>query len=170
MVGVGTVLADDPRLTVRLVDGTSPRRVVVDSRLRMPETARMLHEPGPETIIATRADVPAEQRRRFERLGCRVLAIPRDAMGRVDLACLLEMLSTEGVQRMLVEGGRQVITSMLRERLIDRLVICIAPKVLGTGIDAVGDLGIESLADAVRLDRLEVRSLGPDTIVDALVV
>ena len=167
MVGVGTVLADDPRLTVRLVEGSSPLRVIVDSALRIPLEARVVVDGAADTLVATTARAPAERAAALRERGVDVQLTIADAHGRVDLHELLAQLADRGVSSVLIEGGRELITSALRERIVDRLVVCIAPKILGRGIDAIGDLDL-LLEDAIELVGAEVRRLGPDLILDAV--
>jgi GTP cyclohydrolase II len=134
LVGIGTVLADDPQLTVRLVPGPNPQPVIVDSRLRLPPTARLLSD-GRPWIATTDA---ADRRRQavLEAAGARVVRLPADDAGRVSLPALLAYLHRQGIRSLMVEGGAQVITGILADRLADRLVVTIAPLLLG-GLNAV---------------------------------
>jgi riboflavin-specific deaminase-like protein len=166
MVGVGTVLADDPRLTVRLVEGCSPLRVVVDSTLRLPMSANVLCDGAARTLVATTARAPHQRMDEVRRLGVEVLVMGQDGEGRVDLHDLLRRLYARGVGSMLLEGGRQLITSALRARLVDRLVVCISPKVMGTGIEAVGDLGVDWLGEALTFEESVFMNLEGDIIFD----
>jgi riboflavin-specific deaminase-like protein len=170
MVGVGTVCMDDPRLTVRLAAGRDPLRVVVDSTLRTPLTAAVLsEEAAPGTVLAVTDSAPAAKRDKVRDLGATVLCLPTDAGGRVDLDALLTVLRQLGVGSVLVEGGAQMITTLLRARLIDRLVVCVAPKILGAGIEAVGDLGVGELARTLTVADASVTSYGPDLVLDGRV-
>lgn len=167
MVGVGTVRRDDPRLTVRLVPGEDPLRVVVDSALRTPPSAAVLSDGGARrTVLAVTARAPQERCVRAEELGARVLRLPENGEGRVDLRDLLAALRERGVRSVMVEGGATLITSFLRERLADRLAVCVAPKLLGRGIEAVGELGIRDLGVALILEELSVTLCGTDILVD----
>lgn len=162
-VGLGTVLADDPRLTVRLAPGTSPTRVVLDSRLRLPLDCNLLNDGAAPTIVAT---TPRADRARIDAVracGAEVVVLPGGRDG-VDLATLLGCLGARGMRSVLVEGGAKVITSLLRERLVRRLVVCIAPKLLGWGVEAVGDLAIDSLHEALTFEESTFRVLGGDII------
>jgi 5-amino-6-(5-phosphoribosylamino)uracil reductase/diaminohydroxyphosphoribosylaminopyrimidine deaminase/5-amino-6-(5-phosphoribosylamino)uracil reductase len=166
MVGAGTILADDPRLTVRLAQGPDPLRVVVDSSLRTPLTAAVLADGAAHgTLLAVTERAPAERQAAARALGATILPLPPDAAGRVDLHALLAALRDRGIDSVMVEGGAGLITSLLCERLASRLAVCIAPKILGAGIEAIGDLGIDALNAALRLDELSVERCGPDLIV-----
>src|ERR671933_48562 len=144
LVGVGTVLRDNPQLTVRLVQGRSPLRVVADSVLRTPLDAAVLGEPA-HTLFAATPSADPGRRALLEQRGARVAVLPAEENGRVDLQALLGALAARGVRSVLVEGGAEMITSLLRRRLAHRLVVCVAPKVLGLGVEAIGDLGIARL-------------------------
>ena len=166
LVGVGTVVADNPRLTTRLVRGRSPLRVVADSRLRIPLDSNVLRDEAAPTLIVTTDQAPEPRRKAMARLGIDVIEADRDPNGRVDLRDLVRLLAIRGIRSLLVEGGAGIITSMLEARLCDRLVVCIAPRVLGRGIDAVGDLGIERLQDALSFSSVKVTPCGEDVIID----
>ena len=171
LVGIGTVLADDPRLNVRLASGRDPLRVIVDSRLRIPLTARVLAgDAARHTLIATTEMAARRTRQEIERLGAQIVISPTFAdSSRVDLARLLGELAARGVRSVLAEGGSAIITSLLAQRLVNRLVVAIAPKLIGSGTDAIGDLGIRRLADALTFSAFTMRQLGDDIIFDGCV-
>jgi 5-amino-6-(5-phosphoribosylamino)uracil reductase len=166
MVGAGKVLADDPQLTTRLVEGPSPLRVVVDSALRIPLTARVVTNRTVPTILATTERATVERRRAATEAGADVIVFPQTSDGRVELGALLDELGSRGIASVLVEGGAGLITSMLREHRVRRLVVSIAPMVLGAGIEAVGDLDIMRLRDAMKFRRASFTQLGPDVLFD----
>lgn len=158
LVGIGTVLADDPRLSVRLVAGVNPQPVVVDSHLRFPLTARLLageHRP----IVATTEAASAERERGLVEVGARVVRVPAFSDGRVNLVALLQWLHQAGYPSLMVEGGAGIITSFLHQQLADRLVLTIAPLFLG-GLTAVH----QQLPTIPRLQHSYTHPLGKDTI------
>ena len=165
LVGVGTAIIDDPQLTVRMVPGPSPLRIVLDSTLRLPSTANVLDDRAGTVVITTQQST--EHRRaalRARSVGVHVVdAGPRG----VDLASALQTLRGLGVGSLLVEGGARVITSFFAEKLVDRLVVGIAPTIMGAGINAVGDLGVARVADSVRLTNRSVHQAGGDLLVAA---
>jgi diaminohydroxyphosphoribosylaminopyrimidine deaminase / 5-amino-6-(5-phosphoribosylamino)uracil reductase len=170
LVGTGTVCKDDPRLTVRHVAGTSPLRVVVDSTLRTPPSAAVLAEGSAAgTVLAVTDRAPAKRRDKALSLGATVLILPSDLDGRVDLAALLGELAVLDVGSVMVEGGATMITAFLRARLVDRLAVCVAPKILGVGIEAVGDLGIRDLSRSLTLADAAVEPYGVDLILSGRV-
>jgi 3,4-dihydroxy 2-butanone 4-phosphate synthase/GTP cyclohydrolase II len=164
MVGVGTVLCDDPRLTVRLVPGASPLRVVLDSTLRTPSSALLL-DGGPPTLVLTTDRATEGDRQRVRATGAGICVLP-PGPGGVDLAAGLRTLRERGVRSLLVEGGARVITSLLGAGLVDRAVIGTAPRIIGAGKEAVGDLGIGRVADGIAL-RNRVVHLTADDVVTA---
>jgi diaminohydroxyphosphoribosylaminopyrimidine deaminase / 5-amino-6-(5-phosphoribosylamino)uracil reductase len=133
LVGVGTVTADDPLLNTRLKrgKGRDPVRIIVDTRLSIPENARVLAQgDGPETFIAVGDDVPARRLEKFKRKGISLLLCPKK-QGRVDLRALMERLGTRSITSVLLEGGSTLMGAMIRERLVDKFCIFKAPKILG---------------------------------------
>jgi GTP cyclohydrolase II len=165
LVGAGTVLADDPLLTVRMVPGASPIRVVLDSTLRAPPDAQVFG-PDAATIVLTSERSDPDRRAALRHQGVKVEVVGGAPDG-VDLAAGLARLCALGIRCLLVEGGSRVITSALRARLADRLVVAVAPLLLGTGTDAVGDLGAGLVRDGLRLVNRSVHQLGPDLMVAA---
>jgi riboflavin-specific deaminase-like protein len=166
LVGVGTVLVDNPRLTVRLVDGRSPVRVLLDSTLRTPLSAHVLSDGAASTIVAVSRRATAERIEAVRATGAEVLVMDDTAGDRPDLARVLSCLSERGYASVLIEGGRGIITSALAQRLVDRLAVCVAPIVVGEGISAVGELGIQRLRDARTLRSVTMTQLDGDLIVD----
>lgn len=171
LVGVGTACRDDPRLTVRFAEGEDPLRVVVDSSLRLPLSAAVLSGGAAAgTLLAVTQRASEERRRAARDLGATVLETPGDEAGRVDLRVLLAELGRRGVGSVMVEGGAEIITALLAERLVDRLVVCIAPKILGSGIEAVGELGARSLDDSLELADVAITRCGVDLLLDGRLV
>lgn len=162
IIGSGTALADDPLLTVRHVEGPQPARVVLDGRARVPASAKLLTDATSPTIVASCAERGPACAPHVERW----VLPPAPGGEGVDLTALLDRLAQRGVRAVLVEGGRRVLTAFLRARLADRIVVAIAPMILGTGIDAVGDLGTDRIDQALRLVPERVYRLGGDVIAD----
>jgi 5-amino-6-(5-phosphoribosylamino)uracil reductase/diaminohydroxyphosphoribosylaminopyrimidine deaminase/5-amino-6-(5-phosphoribosylamino)uracil reductase len=171
VVGAGTVCKDDPRLTVRHVSGQNPLRVIVDSTLRTPTGAAVLADGASTgTVLAGTDRAPAERRLRILSSGATVLDLPPDPDGRVDLGALLERLRALGVGTVMVEGGATLITGFFKAGLVDRLAVCVAPKILGEGLAAVGDLGIRDLSRSLTIADAEVEPYGVDLILSGRVV
>lgn len=163
MVGVGTVLADDPSLTVRDIDGCDPLRIVVDSRLRTPASAKILA--GGTAIVATTHHAGSDAKDRIEQTGAEVWIVEDDGDGRVSLSALMKRLGERSVISVFCEGGGVLAGSLLRDRLVDKVIFTMASKLLGDGLRAVSGAGIASLDDAVSLKDTEVETLGGDIIV-----
>ncbi len=174
-VGSGTALNDDPALTCRLRGGRhrvrDPLRVVVDTKLRLPATAKVIN-PDSEAgcVVACGPKPPARRRAALERAGAEVLSLPAGPGG-VDLAALLEELGSRGVTSLLLEGGAGLAWGFLRAGLIDEVYYFFAPKLIG-GRDApgmIGGAGFARMAQAVPLGRPKVRRFGNDVLLWAAV-
>jgi len=150
MVGIGTVLADDPWLTARVPDGRDPIRIVVDSQLRTPPTAHLLpKKTGPRTIVVCGRDAPARREAALVARGAEVWRLATHRNGRVDLHPLGKMLGDIGVLAVLVEGGGELHAYLLARGLADELVIYLAPKIVGGPAKSwVGGKGLASLTSA----------------------
>jgi riboflavin-specific deaminase-like protein len=169
LVGIETVLHDDPRLTVRCAERAQPLRVVLDSELRLPEAARLLApDVGAGTVLifgCVQRASPA-RRQKLETAGAEVWLTAADGNGRVALPEALEALAARGVRRLLVEGGAKVLTSFLQAGFAQRAEIEIAPLWLGApATPGVSELGIFQLSQALRLERMEVTRLGENVLV-----
>jgi diaminohydroxyphosphoribosylaminopyrimidine deaminase/5-amino-6-(5-phosphoribosylamino)uracil reductase len=170
LVGIGTVLLDDPQLTVRHPElaPKEPLRVVADSRLRIPRDARVLGAGDPaRTVIACVAPAPAGPAAALRARGVRVLELPGDD-GRVDLRALLAALRTLDVIAVLAEGGGELGGALVDAGLVDRVAFFVAPRLLG-GREAPGPLGGRgrALKDAIALMEMTTRRLGDDLVVEA---
>ncbi len=173
MVGIGTVLADNPRLTTRLPEGggRDPLRVVVDSRLLTPEDAAIVSSAVTiPTIIATTGSSPEGKAQRLRQLGVEVIRIdgPDDA---VELTGLMRTLGERGLQRILLEGGGRLNSAAWKAGIVDRVMLFFAPLLLGgRGIGVFAGSGVEFLGDAVRLSPLRMERIGDDTLIEGEVV
>lgn len=167
LVGIETALHDDPLLTARAGGSRQPLRVVLDSALRLPLTARLLDHgsDGAVVVFGTSERASPQRRAALEARGARAYLTGSDGAGRVALDEMLDTLVAQGVRSLLVEGGAQVLTSFLLARAADRAEIEVAPCWLGEpATPSLRDLGIIRLAQSVRLERLEVERLGPSVL------
>lgn len=161
LTGVGTVLADDPRLDVRDVPVLhQPLRVVVDSHWRTPESARILTEPGKALIVGT-VTAPSRQQA-LQTHGADVLALPHAGEPGVDLTALLSELARRGVNELHVEAGATLNGALIRADLVDEYLIYLAPKLLGAGRGMWHLPPLPALSDAPELHFHDVALLGPD--------
>jgi 3,4-dihydroxy 2-butanone 4-phosphate synthase/GTP cyclohydrolase II len=162
LVGARTLLQDDPQLTVRMVPGASPLRVVLDSTLRTPMTAKVLSDDA-ATVIFCRPDADPERRRALASTGATVRDVAPGPDG-LRVEEVLRLLRSLGVSSLLVEGGGRVITSMLRAAAVDRVVVSLSPTIIGSGVEAVGPLGVDRVADGIRLVNRSVFLAGDDVL------
>jgi diaminohydroxyphosphoribosylaminopyrimidine deaminase / 5-amino-6-(5-phosphoribosylamino)uracil reductase len=166
LVGINTVLTDDPVLTTRFEGGRSPLRVVVDSDLRIPEGARVM-EPGVgAALIATSARADPERMARLRASGVQVEVIDQGEGG-IDLRALITVLGSRDVISLLVEGGAGVLGSAFDAGIVDKVVAMLAPRIIGGAAapGAVGGAGAPSLAASPLLADVSVETAGPDLIV-----
>jgi GTP cyclohydrolase II len=163
LVGIGTVLADNPLLSVRLVEGRDPQPVVVDSHLRFPLEANLLHHHSLSPWIATSEGADARRQRQLEAAGARVMRLPTVASGLVDLSALLRRLGEWGINSVMVEGGARIITNFLTGRLVDHLVVTLVPRLIG-GLHAVGSLGLLDPGHFPSLRNMGYQRLGDDLV------
>lgn len=165
LVGSGTILKDDPELTCRLVRGRDPLRVVVDSKLQIPLSARILQDQGRvKTLVFTTKE---HNKKKMAALVDRKIKVTVAGTRQVDLSTVLHMLGRHQVSSLLVEGGAGVLTSFIREKLADRLVIISAPKIFGQGTDAIGNLSVRTVDQAIPLTIRRVSHKSGDIIIDA---
>ena len=162
LVGRGTVEQDDCQLTVRLVRGDDPLRVVIDSQLSLSPNLKVFSAP-PETVVYTLSD-NQERIVQLQRRGVEVVSLSPQNGSQVPLKQVLQDLGARGVSILLVEGGGEVITSFLREGLANEVAVVVAPLLLGRGKEAVRNLGIERMSEGIRFSRFERKRQGVDTL------
>lgn len=170
MVGAGTVIHDDPRLTARTEGLRDPVRIVVDGNLSIPETAKIFHVPGRNIILIT-SNAPEEKRRKLESLGAELIQADSDVPGRVDLNLAMTGLAVKGIDSILLEGGPETAASALEAGIIDKVRFYIAQKIIG-GTDApspFGGIGAASMADVVNLHDARYGAVGDDLVIEAYI-
>jgi diaminohydroxyphosphoribosylaminopyrimidine deaminase/5-amino-6-(5-phosphoribosylamino)uracil reductase len=173
LVGIGTVLADDPRLNVRLPGRRrviQPTRIILDGLGKTPLKANCLNpaEGGP-TLVATTVAAPREWVNQLLRRDVTVLVAP-GSKGKVDLAALAEQLHGLGIQSVLVEGGPRILNSFFAAGLVDRVVVFVAPKIVGgKSKHALGGWGVREMKDAAMLDEVTIRHFGSDVCIEGRV-
>jgi 3,4-dihydroxy 2-butanone 4-phosphate synthase/GTP cyclohydrolase II len=164
LVGIGTILADNPHLTVRNANGSNPQPIIVDSRLRFPLDANVLRYGRPPWII-TAPDADAERERILANAGVSILRVRSYPDGFIDLPSILKAIRKKGIESLMVEGGASIITNFLRFRLINQIVLTLAPVFVG-GIQAVWPLQFE-FSDLPRLINIDYAMLGQDLVMRA---
>lgn len=169
LTGVGTVIADDPLLTCRLEEAPErqPVRVIVDSKMRIPQTARVLSQCPSQTIIATTEKSPQSLRHRIRETGAEVLVLPSDSRGMVDLEELFFLLGQRGFNSILAEGGPGLVTSLVSACLVDKFVVFIAPKLIADSRapGPLGGCGAGKMAEALRLKGVRIEAFGEEVMV-----
>jgi len=169
MVGVGTVMEDNPSLTTRLKEkeGKDPHRIVVDTRGRIPLTANILHlKSKGKTIIASTELMKRDKKKALEDLGATVLMNPIKNE-RVDLRHLFEKLGEAHIDSLLVEGGATINFSLIEEGLVDRIMSFIAPKIIGgeSAKTPIGGRGILRMEEVISLQNIKYRHFGEDLMI-----
>jgi diaminohydroxyphosphoribosylaminopyrimidine deaminase/5-amino-6-(5-phosphoribosylamino)uracil reductase len=170
LVGVGTVIADNPSLTTRLPegDGRDPKRIILDTHLSIPLNARVLNQPSDaETILVAGPDVAENARRNIEKKGARILTVAtRD--GKADWTALMVKLGAEGLASILVEGGSRVCGSALRAGIVDKLYFFYAPKLLAgdDGIPICQGPGRTRMQDCLNVNHITVHRFGQDVMIE----
>jgi riboflavin-specific deaminase-like protein len=165
LVGIETVLNDDPELTCRIGGGPSPVRVVLDSHLRLPPDSRIAQTASEHrTIVFTSRPVHQSKRDALEDRKIEVRTTGVDREGRICIREVMQSLYASGYRKVLVEGGGRIITSFLKEGIVRKMYIVTAPKILGAGVDAVRDLGILKVGDALEPSESSFYSLGRDLV------
>jgi diaminohydroxyphosphoribosylaminopyrimidine deaminase/5-amino-6-(5-phosphoribosylamino)uracil reductase len=167
VVGIGTILKDDPLLTARIRGGRNPYRIVFDTRLRIPENAKVINIHPARTIIATTELGPWEKVEELERKGVQVLVFGTKD-GRVDAKSCLSRLGELGMMCLLVEGGGKISGAFLDDRLIDKILIFLSPKLIGDPLapGIFGGQGVTHLKEAVSIKNLKIRKLGEDLLLE----
>ena len=171
LVGIGTVLQDDPQLTTRLPGqrGVNPLRIVVDSTLRLAPTAQVADvAQDRRTLIATTGQAADAKVKALQERGVEVTRLPACTDGRVNLDALCTVLGERGVASVLVEGGAALTAALLKQRLIDKMVLFVAPKIIGgDGISVFGPCGVDTMEQALLLRDLTSRPIGGDVMLEA---
>ena len=170
MVGIGTVMADDPQLTTRLEGdaGKDPARIILDTRLRLKESAQMLNQASPAaTYVACAPDADKENKQRLTDAGAHILETPLKD-GCIDLTALMKQLGTMTISSLLIEGGAQVSACALNEDIVDKLMLFYAPKLLVSdqAIPMFRGAGPELMKNALDVKRVDVSKIGDDILIE----
>ncbi len=170
LVGVNTIIRDDPRLTVRFIKGKNPEKIILDSRLRTPLDCNVIKgKAAHSTIIATTSLSDQKKIKRIQSTGVQVWLIKKNRSNQVDLQSLLKELGQRNISSILVEGGSKIITSFLKKRLADYLVMITAPKILGRGINSVNPFTPYEFKNLILFSSLKYLRSGDDVILKALI-
>lgn len=170
MVGVNTVIKDNPELTCRIDGGRNPIRIIVDSNLRIPIDSKVLNDKLSRTIIATTEGYKKEKAQQIKDLDIEILTV-KTKNGRVDLRDLIVKLGELNVDGILLEGGGTLSFSALEEGIVDKIKVYIAPKIIGgeKSKTPVGGRGVEKLNDAIMLENMKTSCVGEDILIEGYV-
>ena len=167
MVGAGTVIADNPRLTCRIKGGRDPVRIVVDASLRTPLRAQLyrLRSAAP-TVLVTIAENQKRAEQLYTNRNVEIMAVPGGAES-VDIRALMRELGRRGYSKVLLEGGARLAAAALHAKVVDRVALFIAPIILGAGIPAIEGLQTVRVSSAIQLANLRARPIGADWLLEA---
>jgi GTP cyclohydrolase II len=163
LVGIGTILADNPSLTVRLVSGKNPQPVVLDSRLRFPLYAKLLRQQSLPWIM-TNTEAETERQKALESMGAKVFRLPTGDNGGIEIKTVLDILGEKGINSVMVEGGAQIISSFLAYQAVDQIIVTIAPVLVG-GLRVLDFYRQPPPKVFPRLVNVEYERVGEDLIV-----
>jgi GTP cyclohydrolase II len=162
LVGIGTVLADNPQLSVRMVEGQNPQPIILDTRLRTPLNSKLVQRRDLSPWIINRQNHSNEQIQALKKAGATPLRCSTGHDGKIDLFALMNLLAEMEINSMMVEGGAQVITSFVNSRLVDQFIITITPKLVG-GLQVLNSKGLKA-PPYLNFKQIHYQHLGNDII------
>jgi diaminohydroxyphosphoribosylaminopyrimidine deaminase/5-amino-6-(5-phosphoribosylamino)uracil reductase len=167
LVGIKTVMVDDPSLTVRLVSGKNPKRIILDNNLNTPPGAKILSNSGEKkTIIFTSTKIDNRRKEKYRRKNIEIFEVNSNGRGNLDLKEVLSILGSLKFSSVLVEGGSEIFTSFVKDKLFDKISFFIAPLLIGDGVQSIGQLGINTLADALKLERVTIKIIDQQALIE----
>ena len=164
MVGINTVIRDNPLLDSRLVKGKNPIKVIVDSTLKISENSKVLNDPS-KVIIATTNKAPKHKIDKLQNKGARILVL-KPKKGLVDLKELMKELGKSEIASVMIEGGAELSGNAIKEGIVDKLLIFTAPKIIGNGLGPIKNLGIKKVNKAINLRNILTKKIGNDLLVE----
>jgi riboflavin-specific deaminase-like protein len=163
LIGIGTLLADDPRLNVRLVKGSNPQPIVLDTHLRTPQHAKLLKRADIRPWIINAENDQTQQSQALLKAGSLPICCDTSRDGKIDLHALMKILAQKQVDSIMVEGGAQVITSFINARLVDQFIVTVSPRFVG-GLSVINSYGLRSETN-LELTEVDYRHMGDDLII-----
>ncbi|MBW2429349.1 MAG: RibD family protein [Deltaproteobacteria bacterium] len=163
LIGIGTLLADDPRLNVRLVKGSNPQPIVLDTHLRTPRLAKLLKRADTRPWIINAENDQTQQAQALLKAGSLPICCDTSRDGKIDLHALMKILAQRQVDSIMVEGGAQVITSFINARLVDQFIVTVSPRFVG-GLSVINSHGLRSETN-LELTEVDYRHMGDDLII-----
>lgn len=169
LIGYSTAKIDDPSLTVRFVEGRNPKRVVMDSDLKLSMKLHLFsnNSDGNLIVITKRKSMTKERKIQMLRSrGVQIICVKENKDGTLNLNDMLKKLSDNNIASVLVEGGRNIYNSFVRQNLFDEILLFICPKLLGSGISVVDNIGVTSIRKALKLKIRSAEKIGDDILVE----
>jgi diaminohydroxyphosphoribosylaminopyrimidine deaminase / 5-amino-6-(5-phosphoribosylamino)uracil reductase len=164
MVGINTVVRDNPLLDSRLVKGKNPVKVIVDSSLKISEKAKVLKDSS-KVVIATTKKAPKSKLEKLQRKGIRIILL-KPKQGMVDLKELVKELGKSEIASVMIEGGAELSGNAIKENIVDKVLIFTAPKIIGNGLGPIKNLGIKKVNKAIQLKNISTMKIGKDLLVE----
>lgn len=166
MVGSGTILKDDPALTVRFIKGKNPARAVLDSSLKMPVKAKIFASRNEKVFVFISAKANKNKIKLLEQKGAEVIKVKQSQDG-LNIKGVLKELGKRAITSVLIEGGARLAASALKQGAADKAIFIMAPKIIGgDGVDCIGSIGVKRVDEALDLKKIEIRKLGKDIIIE----
>ncbi len=162
LVGVETIIQDDPELNTRLVKGKNPVKIILDTKGRIPLDSKIVSNANSERTIL--ASVCADKER-FENSNLEVWKLKENQKGQVDLLSLLKRAGENKITSILVEGGQKVLTSFMQEKLADKIYCFMTPKIIGRGLETFGNLAVSKIADSFQLTDSEIKKIEDNVLI-----
>ena len=163
LIGIGTVMADDPQLSVRRIDGKNPQPIILDTHLRTPVDAKCVRRNDVSAWLINAKTNSIANRRALQKVGAKPVTCATGPDGKIDLFALMDLLAALNISSVMVEGGARVITSFVNAMLVDQFIITIAPKLVG-GLQVLDSRGLE-IAQYLECEQVHYQHLGNDIIV-----
>ncbi len=163
LIGIGTLLADDPQLNVRLAEGSSPQPIILDTHLRTPLNARLVQRSDTRPWIINGEDIEGGQSRALQNAGSSPICCATSRDGKIDLHALMKILAAKRINSLMVEGGARVITSFVNSRLVDQFIVTVSPRCVG-GLPVIDSDGLQS-GPNLKLVDVSYQHLGHDLII-----
>ena len=167
MVGLNTVIRDDPELTPRLFKGKDPMKIVVDSALKIPKNCNLMKNPS-KLIIATTSKAHKTDMEKMHQKGIKVI-VAKSSKGMVDLQDLMKQLGKHEITNVMIEGGSELNSSAIKAGVVDKMLIFTAPKLIGNGKGAIGNLGINTIDKAIEMKNVTLAKIGKDMLIEGYI-
>ncbi|MBI2138999.1 bifunctional diaminohydroxyphosphoribosylaminopyrimidine deaminase/5-amino-6-(5-phosphoribosylamino)uracil reductase RibD [Candidatus Woesearchaeota archaeon] len=165
MVGINTALKDDPELTVRLVKGRNPKKVIVDTFLQLKENSNAVKNEPEKLIIATSRKANKQKIKALQQKGVKIITVGQEK-GLLSLKELMKELGKHEIVSVMIEGGAELNAQALKAGIVDKILFFISPRMIGKGLAAVGDLGISKVDKSIQLRDLDYRKIGKDILIE----